>query len=111
MAGEEETRAYEHILSRKRNYQFTFVPAPGQAVLMDLADFCRANDTTFAATDRDSARLEGRREVWLRIQRHLNLNPEHLYTLATGRTFHNYNIEEKPNADELATLAADEHSA
>lgn len=29
--------------------------------------------------------LEGRREVWLRIQKYLNLTPEHIFLLATGR--------------------------
>lgn len=37
-------------------------------VLTDLASFCRAHDTTFHTDERTHAMLEGRREVFLRIQ-------------------------------------------
>ena len=52
-----------------------------KAVLKDLAKFCRANDTTFLVDERASAVLEGRREVWLRIQNYLNLSVEEIYDL------------------------------
>lgn len=50
-------------------------------VLKDLAKFCRAHDTTFHADPRLHAVLEGRREVWLRIQEHLNLTIDQIYEI------------------------------
>lgn len=73
------------IYGRRLDYVQTFTSEPGRRVLEDLSTFCRANDTTFHTDPRLSALQEGRREVWLRIQNHLNLSPEELYTLATGR--------------------------
>lgn len=52
-----------------------------QFVLQDLAKFCRAHETTFHPDDRTHALLEGRREVLLRIQRHLNLTDEELWSI------------------------------
>ena len=52
-----------------------------EEVLMDLAKFCRAHDSTFHKDDRISAVLEGRREVWLRIVEQLNLSVEDIYKL------------------------------
>jgi len=66
---------------RKRAYVQTFniESVAVQAVLKDLATFCRANKSTFHKNDRAHAVLEGRREVWLRIQSYLNLSPEELW--------------------------------
>lgn len=50
-----------------------------QEVLKDLANFCRANESTFSPDDRIHAVLEGRREVFLRIENHLNLSSEDLW--------------------------------
>ena len=50
-------------------------------MLTDLATFCRAHDTTFHVDERTHAMLEGRREVFLRIQRHLKLTEEELWSL------------------------------
>jgi len=58
----------------------------GQAVLRDLEKFCRANETCFNGDPRIHAAHEGRREVWLRIQQHLNLSSEDLFQLYSGRT-------------------------
>lgn len=52
-----------------------------QEVLKDLARFCRATQSTFHPDPRVHAMLEGRREVWLRIQEQLNLSLEELYDL------------------------------
>lgn len=52
-----------------------------RAVLKDLSQFCRANETTFHPDERVQAALEGRREVWLRIQNHLNLTPDEIWEL------------------------------
>lgn len=73
------------LMGRRHQYQLTFRSPPGQAVLKDLARFCRANETTFHADPRAHALAEGRREVWLRIQQHLHLPPEELWALYSGR--------------------------
>lgn len=64
-------------------YGFTFNKADksNYAVLVDLAKFCRANETTYMKDERLSAVLEGRREVWLRIQNYLNLSSDELLDL------------------------------
>lgn len=69
---------------RKLNYQFTFQPENryAQNVLSDLAKFCRATESTFHKDPRAHAVLEGRREVWLRIQKQLNLSAEQIYNLS-----------------------------
>lgn len=97
--------ALDYLRLRKRGYQLTFgnnnVVAgirraylrafgnyAGQAVLIDLARFCRAAETCVIAGDHDRTLiLEGRREVFLRIQAHLRLQPEQLYALYAGQNF------------------------
>lgn len=66
---------------RRHAYQVTFRNPPGEAVLRDLAKFCRAHGSTFHSDERISAALQGRHEVWLRIQHYLNLSPEELWEL------------------------------
>lgn len=68
----------QFLTTRKRNYQTTFAGVGGEAVLEDLARFCRADESTFNTDPRVSALMEGRREVWLRITKHLNLSPDEL---------------------------------
>jgi hypothetical protein len=53
-----------------------------QMVLADLAKFCRANRSTFHPDPHVAARLDGRREVWLRITQHLNLSTDDLIPTA-----------------------------
>lgn len=86
-AGELYDRTIAFLLGRKRAYQLTLgrnVPA-AQIVLADLAVFCRARETCFHADPRMHAVAEGRREVWLRIQQHLNLAEHELYELYKGK--------------------------
>lgn len=66
---------------RRMQYLQTFSNEAGKNVLADLAVFCRANESTFHADPRAHAVLEGRREVWLRLQNHLRLTDEELYEL------------------------------
>lgn len=73
--------AKDALLVRQRNYQTVFKGPVGEKVLQDLAEFCRANTSTFHADPRLHAVLEGRREVWLRIQEHLQLDSEQLWKL------------------------------
>lgn len=100
--------ALQFLKNRKTAYQLTFRPIAYSAVgwwqrfrmmvramgvqqpasvdvLIDLARFCRANETTFVPKDRDAALvLAGRREVFLRIQQHLNLTNDQLFALYSG---------------------------
>lgn len=58
-------------------------------VLEDLARFCRAEESAFHPDARIHAVIEGRREVWLRIQRHLNLSAEELFSYYAGKGANN----------------------
>lgn len=80
-------RIKRFVHSRKISYGLVFGPKTPDhvAVLKDLAAFCRAHETTFHPDPRIHAILEGRREVWLRIQNHLQLTPEQLYALFSGK--------------------------
>lgn len=72
------------IAGRQQSYKQTFKGPVAEDVLRDLARFCRANVSTFHENDRAHALAEGRREVWLRIQNHLNLSPQELWRLTSG---------------------------
>lgn len=65
-------QAYQAVLGKEKDVM-------AERVLQDLAKFCRANESTFLPDSRAHAVLEGRREVWLRIQNHLNLSTEELW--------------------------------
>lgn len=69
------------LTERKKAYDLTFVGVHADLVLKDLAKFCRANETTFSPDPRIHAVLEGRREVFLRIQKYLQLTPEEIWDL------------------------------
>lgn len=66
---------------RRQQYLQTFSNEAGKNVLADLATFCRANESTFHPDPRIHAVLEGRREVWLRLQNHLKLTDEELFEI------------------------------
>lgn len=72
----------EYLSDRQRAYQLALSNAP--ELLDDLSNFCRANSPTFHADPRVHALLEGRREVWLRIQDHLKLNLDELFVKYGG---------------------------
>lgn len=65
--------AYNQVFDRKNRYT--------EDVLKDLAHFCRAHTPTFHPDPRIHAALEGRREVWLRIQEYLNLDIDEIYSI------------------------------
>ena len=74
-------KAKDILHSRQQAYIQTFDVAKNKFakdVLEDLARFCRSQESTFHPDQRVHAVLEGRREVWLRIQAHLTLDPESL---------------------------------
>lgn len=75
------TEAKTFLRGRKQDYQAVFESPVGRRVLADLARFCRAHATTFHDDARKHAVLEGRREVWLRIQQQLQMSDEQIYAL------------------------------
>lgn len=73
---------------RRRAYKAAFNNPEGRKVLADLRRFCRATMPTADINNVQATYLlEGRREVWCRIQAHLQLTEEDVFTL----------IEEYPN--------------
>lgn len=88
MMAQPEKEAEEFVAKRKLAYQLTYQdeqPANVE-VLQDLARFCRANETCVVPGDEHMTYvLEGRREVWLRIQQNLGLTTEQLLALYTGQ--------------------------
>lgn len=73
------------LFGRANAYRRTFSgDNDSNVVLVDLARFCRAHTSTGHADANVAARLDGRREVWLRIQHHLNLPDEMLWEIYSG---------------------------
>ncbi len=70
--------------TRQQQYRQTFSGPVAEEVLRDLSRFCRANASTFHEDARLHAVAEGRREVWLRIQQHLQLSHKELWQLTFG---------------------------
>ena len=86
---EEFIEALQRALGSRQNaYRKTFTGPLADVVLKDLAKFCRAHETT-ANPDSPNVGLilEGRREVWLRIAKHLNLSPQQLWTFYSAGEF------------------------
>lgn len=75
------SRAQEFVADRQTAYRQVFSGPYGETVLEDLAKFCRAHESTFHENPHAMAFQEGRREVWLRIQEHINLDAEKLWQL------------------------------
>lgn len=65
------------LKAKQALYRQVFAGPPGEAVLADLARFCRAFDTTFVRGDPYASALgEGRREVFNRIAALIALDEE-----------------------------------
>ena len=69
----------DYLRSRQQSYRQTFKGIFGEYVLQDLAKFCQADESTFHTDARIEGIMQGRREVWLRISKHLNLSDEQLH--------------------------------
>lgn len=83
------------LISRKSHaFQRQLSGPLGEIVVKDLAEFCRADRSTFHPDPRVHAMLEGRREVWLRINKHLSLTPEQILQLRMSEL----TPEKDPNA-------------
>lgn len=74
-------KALSFLRERKRSYQQGCGSETTALMMEDLARFCRAHESCFDPDPRIHAALEGRREVWIRIQQHLTRTPEELMDL------------------------------
>jgi len=80
--------AIAFLTGRKSAYMkvFSYSDLASRMVLRDLYIFCRANESCMVpGDDHRTFMLEGRREVWLRIQQHIGLSPEELLDLYNGK--------------------------
>ena len=65
----------EELLVRSQAYKQAFEGEHAEKGLEDLGRFCHANATTHVEGDsHGTAQLEGRRQVWLRIQGYRDLS-------------------------------------
>jgi hypothetical protein len=86
-AEEMKERLYAFFHRRQRDYSITFsrTNISAQRVVADLQDFCCGNRTTVGGDHDQMMIREGRRQVWLRIQRALNLTPEEQFNLSNQK--------------------------
>lgn len=70
------------FLRVKKSYKETFEGKAGELVLKDLARVCAPSKSAFDENDRVHAFNEGKRVVWLRIQKMLNMTEEDVYNAA-----------------------------
>ncbi len=72
----------------RQAYQIVFRDAAAERVVLpDLAEFCYANEPAPRVSDLFlQGRAAGRRDVWLRLQEHLQLNEEDLFALYKWRS-------------------------
>lgn len=82
------TTVSDLLRRRKQAYLEVFNSPVGKALLADLAVFCRAHETTFHPDARVAATLDGRREVWLRIQHYLELDLDTLWDIYGSKQRH-----------------------
>lgn len=79
--------AQRFISGRQGAYRrlFSLENRDADVVLTDLAGFCRAHQSTAHPDPHMAARLDGRREVFLRISQHLQLDERTLWLLYGGQ--------------------------
>lgn len=89
-----ETEAQNALFHRQRMYQQVFTrdekgnfSPVAQELLEDLAEFCHAHTSTFDRDPRTQAFNEGKRDVWLRFERHLQMSSQKLWELYKRRDF------------------------
>jgi hypothetical protein len=79
-------KAFDFLRVRRQAYVKVFHGVYADVVLKDLAKFCRAHESTFHPDPHVRCQLEGRREVWLRLQHHLQLTDEQMWELYGQKT-------------------------
>ncbi len=76
---------YKHLLARRQQaYQQVLRGPQAEIVIADLAQFCRALESTFDIEPLKTANMEGRREVFLRIFENLHMSLEELLEIKLG---------------------------
>ena len=93
LTAEQATKLRDNTAELQKAYMMAFAGASGEAVLADLGRFCRADEPCWSEDQRHHARLEGRREVWLRIQNELKLPVEELLQRRVGDSYYVVKIE------------------
>lgn len=96
---EQWTKLLEDTGELQKAYLMAFAGESGKAVLADLGRFCRAEEPCWSEDQRHHARLEGRREVWLRIQAELKLPVEELLQRRVGDSYSVIKIEPEDSDD------------
>lgn len=81
MTEESNETETERLDQRRRAYQTVFGGERGKEVLQDLVIFCGSKRSSFSSDALEMAFREGRREVWLRIEQHLNLTDDDIWNL------------------------------
>lgn len=74
-------RTMAFLSRRRQSYELSCTAPTSLEMMKDLAKFCRANESCYHQEDFMRGVLTGRREVWLRIQAHLNLSDRELWRL------------------------------
>lgn len=79
----EAEEAKEAVADLALAYKRVFDPdnADVRRIMRDLSRFCRALESTFHPDARISAQLDGRREVFLRIQQQCRLTTDQLWVV------------------------------
>jgi len=102
---ESEWAAMDLLRHRAKAYKLSANQPAFQEMLQDIAFYCRANETCIVKDNNGRIDeiatfiLEGRREVWLRIQAHLNLTAKQLFLLYTGRPFDPGDNDDRRDSD------------
>lgn len=71
----------KEIDARQRAYKQAFGGESGKEVLKDLAVFCGSQRSSYSSDALEMAFREGRREVFLRIQQHINISEDDIWKL------------------------------
>jgi hypothetical protein len=79
--------AVAHLNRRRQLFRAAFASKEGRPVLLDLARFCGAFDTSYSPSDsHETAFREGMRNVWLYIVRQLEMTDAEVIELARTMT-------------------------
>lgn len=93
LSADQAAKLLEDTGELQKAYMMAFAGASGEAVQEDLKRFCRADEPCWSEDARHHARLEGRREVWLRIEAELKLPVEELLQRRVGDSYAVVKIE------------------
>lgn len=92
-SSEHKAKADDVLRNRKRAYQLAVANPAVQEMLHDLSTFCRAHLTPAPELEGQPVDVNramvmfGRQQVFDRIQRHLHLSVDQLFSIYSGRRF------------------------